>query len=89
MPKVKNFATAGKHRGAFPDPLSAIADDDEHGVGAQPTQFSQLRPEMTVEQKSTSCQSAVTNNVHSGFFGVSAEVSHVPKEHGLPNPLLV
>ena len=32
------------------------------------------------KHKSTSCQSAVTNDVHSGLFPVSAEVSHVPKK---------
>ena len=38
------------------------------------------------KHKAHSCQSAVTNNVHSGLLGVSAEVSHLPKKtHGLLN----
>jgi len=46
MPKVKNFATAGKHRGAFPDPLGAIADEDHHGVSRYrcPTCQHECRP---------------------------------------------
>lgn len=39
------------------------------------------------KHKLTSCQSGVTNNVHSGLFGVSAEVAHVPKKYTVyPNP---